>query len=263
MSAAMQSQSEPTTTENNLGDVPKIDASAAKDVLEKLQRELNSMAIILADRTGASLFEVGTTQFIDRNELARSLVPMMQTNMGMRGIVGGQVNSIQFFDGDNYDVFVLSVGLHHFVSVVFEGEQGARQFGFVNRFGRKAVEDLIGIIGANAFFIMPSAPPPQREELPKRQTITAKAVEVDQPLELARAEIDLFEEPIIPEPEAPLLEPIADLNFDDLFGSDGMEIDESLFDFDSLEEVIKDNDKQFRKGKLSWDDAKDLGVLKD
>ncbi len=263
MIAAAHTRAEEDVPGDDMGAVPKIDSAAAKKVLEKLQSELNSMAIILADRTGVSLLEVGTTQFIDRNELARSLVPMMQANMGMREIVGGQVNSIQFYDGDNYDVFVLSVGLHHFISVVFEGEQGARQFGFVNRFGRKAVEDLIGIIGASAFFIIPAITAAPREELPKRQTITAKAIELDQPLELARAEIHFDEEKAAPEPEVPLLEPLADLNLDDLFGGDGLEVDESLFDFDKLEEVVKESDTQFRKGRLTWDDAKDLGVLKD
>ena len=96
--------------DDDLGVVPNLDSSAARKILEKLQTELASMAIVLADRTGMALLEVGTTNYFNRDELARSLVPMMKTNLGMREIVGGQVTTIQFYDGDNYDVFVLSVG---------------------------------------------------------------------------------------------------------------------------------------------------------
>lgn len=251
--------------DDDLGAVPKIDPNPARKILEKLQSELGSMAVLLADRTGELLLEVGTTNYFNRDELARSLVPMMKTNLGMREIVGGQVTTIQFYDGDNYDIFVLSVGLHHFISVVFEGEQGARQFGFVNRFGRKTVEDLIGLIGANAFFVIPTPPPAPavREDIPKRQTITAKAVPfAEEPVELARAEIQFDDDTGTFETIAPTLEPITDLNIDLLFG-DGVELDESMFDFDNLDKTGKGDAGLFKKGKISWDDAKDLGVLKD
>lgn len=252
-----------TQSDDDLGVVPKIEPNPARKVLEKLQSELGSMAILLADRTGELLLEVGTTNYFNREELARSLVPMMKTNLGMREIVGGQVTTIQFYDGDNYDIFVLSVGLHHFISVVFEGEQGARQFGFVNRFGRKAVEDLIGLIGASAFFVMATPAPVVRDDLPKRQTMTAKAVSVvEEPVELARADIIFDDDTSEFQTLAPSLEPITDLNVDLLFG-DGLEIDESIFDFDNLDNMGKSDANFFKKGKISWDDAKDLGVLKD
>lgn len=251
------------TSDDDLGVVPKLDVNSARKIFEKLQSELGSMAIILADRTGELLLEIGTTNYFNRNELTRSLVPMMKTNLGMREVVGGQVTTIQFYDGDNYDVFVLSVGLHHFISVVFEGEQGARQFGFVNRFGRKAVEDLIGLIGANAFFVMPTPPAGRVDDLPKRQTMTTKVVSpVDEPVELARAEITFDDDTGQFETVLNNLEPITDLNIDLLFG-DGLEVDESIFDFDNLDKVNKEDANFFKKGKISWDDAKDLGVLKD
>jgi CheY-like chemotaxis protein len=266
MRKAYLSEAKPShSTDDDLGIVPKIDTNAARKILEKLQTELASMAIVLADRTGVALLEVGTTTYFNRDELALSLVPMMKTNLGMREIVGGQVTTVQFYDGDNYDVFVLSVGLHHFISVVFEGEQGARQFGFVNRFGRKAVEDLIGLIGASAFFVIstPPASSTKQEELLKRQTITAKTVPVvEEPVELARADITFDDDTGGGETLTPTLEPITDLNLDLLFG-DGMEVDESLFDFDNLASSGKEDANFFKKGKISWDDAKDLGVLKD
>jgi len=248
-------------TGRQLGPVPSLDLTAAKPILEGLQGELGAMAIILADREGTSLLEVGTTGFIERDDLTLSLAPVMQTNMGIKEHVGGQVTTVQFYDGDEFDVFVLSVGLHHFISLIFEGQMGARQQGFVNRFGRKAVEDLIGLIGAEAFFVIPAVA--QEEQLPKR-TMTTRAVSKDEPVELARAEISFDEEEEAEELEPVIeeMEPIDNLDLDQLFGDDDS-VESDLFDFDKVEQIAKESETENRKGRITWDDAKDLGVLKD
>jgi hypothetical protein len=251
------------TSPDEMGPVPMLDVNAAKGILEGLQSELGAMSILLSTRKGETLLEVGTTGFIDSEELSRSIVPVMQTNMGIKDIVGGQVTSVQFYDGDEYDVFVLSVGLHHFVCVVFEGQMGARQQGFVNRFGRKAVEDLIGLIGAGAFFIMPSAPKeePTKRPAPHKST-PAKTKKEEEPVELAPAELDLFDDQPEPEPQVEQLEPIAELDLDAVFGTgESGELDESMFDLDNIEELTRDEEKG-RKGTFSWDDAIDAGLIK-
>lgn len=257
--AATATGGELTGGDDSMGAVPRLDIVAARKILEQTQSELGAMVVALADRQGEVLVEVGASGLVDLGDLARSMMPMMRTNIGLRDIVGGQVTTVQFYDGEDYDVFVLSVGLHHFISVLFEGQQGARQFGFVNRFGRKAVEDLIGLIGADAFFIVPAAP---KEELPKRQTMVTKAVE-SEPVELARAEIEFDEEPPELEPVIEPLEPIDDLNIDVLF-DDTAQLEGDIFDnLEQLEEMAKQSDGAFQKGRITWDDAKDLGVLKD
>lgn len=249
----------PSGDDDAMGAVPRLDTNAARKILEQTQSELGAMVVALADRQGTVLADVGASGLVDLGELARSMVPMMKTNIGLREIVGGQVTTVQFYDGEDYDVFVLSVGLHHFISVLFEGQQGARQFGFVNRFGRKAVEDLIGLIGADAFFVVPAAP---KDELPKRQTMVTKAVE-SEPVELARAEIEFDEEPPEPEPVIEPLEPIDDLNLDVLF-DDTAQLEGDIFDnLEQLEELARQSDGAFQRGRITWDDAKDLGVLKD
>ncbi|MBL8156637.1 MAG: hypothetical protein JNM70_20840, partial [Anaerolineae bacterium] len=68
-------------------------------------------------------------------------------------LVGGQPQTIHFYDGDDKDVFVLSVGLHHFLCIIYDGQMGSRQFGSVTRIGRKAAQDLIALLGASAFMI--------------------------------------------------------------------------------------------------------------
>jgi len=184
-----------------------------------------------------------------------SLIPMMMTNINVKELLGGEVTTIQFYDGDTYDLFVLSVGLHHLLCVMFDGQTGSKNFGAVTNFGRRAVQDLIGVIGANAFFLQ--APIAVKEEPPKRRTKTVKKVEEDEPIELARAEI---EPDPLPEPESVIeqLEPIENLDLDDLFGGD-MEIDESLFDESNLEELAKNSQKD--QSALDWDQAQQLGIL--
>jgi hypothetical protein len=238
-----------------------LDVDAAVGILDSLLTDLGAMAIILSTRAGETLLERGAVGYIDREELAQVLLPVMTANIGIKKMVGGDLSSVQLYDGDNYDIFVLTIGLHHIMSVIFDGTQGSRQFGMVIRFGRKAVEDLIAIVGADAFFIQQAQP--QDAGLQRRSVAAKKArvIEEEEPVELARADF-AAEVTAVPAPE-PLvqLEAIAedDFNLDDLFGGD-FSVDEGMFDMDKMEEMAKESAPQ-RKGALSWDEAGDLGIL--
>lgn len=255
----------PTTTtsttiaSNDMGPVPTIDTTAARRIIEGLQADLGAMAIILVTRNGETLIEVGASGLIDRDDLARALAPIMTTNISVKELVGGQVSTVQLYDGDEYDVFVLSIGLHHLVGILFDGQQGSRQFGLVNRFGRRAVEDLIGLIGASAFFIQPPVPKKELQHKPHTKTRT---VEPDEPIELERAEIVIDDEEEEAEPVIQQLETLAEEEFDPdaLFG-DNLDVDaDDLFSLDEMEEMVKQTGN--RKGLISMDDAEDLGFFK-
>lgn len=239
----------------DMGPVPNLDAKEAQPILDSLQADLGAIGIILADRSGATLCEAGASGFVDHAVLSQAIIPAMQANIDVKDIVGGQVSTVQLYDGEDYDVFVLSVGLHHFICVMFDGNMGARQFGLVNRFGRRAVENLIGLIGAEAFFILP--PQPKEPALPKRQHAPKAEKKQEEPVELARAEID-FSEPE-PEPVLQQLDPISDFDADDLFG-DNVDFDDSMFDLDNMEELAKQSGED-RKGAVSWEDAEKLGLI--
>jgi hypothetical protein len=252
---------------DDMGPVPLLNTEAAQGILDGLLTDLGAMAIILTTRDGTTLLERGAVGYIDRDRLAQTLMPVMKANIGLRDVVGGNLSSVQLYDGDDYDIFILTVGLHHVLAVIFDGAQGSRQFGLVNRFGRRAVEDLIAIIGADAFFIQQVS---RADALPHRPAATRKAQpeeDAGEELELARAEISFRDED---EEEADAesfvqLEAIAEdeFNLDDLFGS-GDAPDQSmddLFDPAKLEEIAKENAPQ-RRGAISWDEAGDLGLLK-
>jgi hypothetical protein len=241
------------------GPVPGIDTRAAQAILDPLLIDLGAMALILATRTGELLLECGAVGYLNREELTQVLLPAVHSGINIRGLVGGNMYAVQFFDGEEYDVFLLSVGLHHFLCAVFDGQVGQRQFGGVNRFGRRAVEDLLGLIGANAFFIQP--PARTEEEVTRRSKKKATRTEEDE-VPLVRAELEIS----TPAPEpAVMLEPIeADLDdLSELF-SDAAAVAgdaDDLFNIDEIEELVNNAQKNAR-GKLDWDQAAEIGIIK-
>lgn len=240
----------------DLGTVPGLDVNAAQSIVDALLTDLGAMAIILATRTGETLLERGAVGYIDREQLTSALMPIMETNINVKDLVGGQASTVQFYDGDDYDVFVLSVGLHHFMCVMFDGQMGARQHGLVNRFGRRAVEDLIALLGANAFLIQRTTKAQSNTKPRRPERRQAWSVEVEEPIQRTQAFENVKKEP---EPVAPQLNPVEDLDIDRLFG-DEIPIDEDLFDPDKLEKQV--SQQKTGQGKaLDWDQAMQLGII--
>lgn len=173
-----------------MGPVPNMDLQRAQEIVDRLVGELYAMSILLIDRASNVLLERGpSSNYIDRNALTAALKPSMHANIDMRDIVGGEATTLQFYDGDSRDIYALSVGLHHMLCIAFDGEKGQREFGAVNRYGRKAAMDLIALVGAEAFFIQ-RVEPQQEEEtsLRRRATVAVPAVQMEEEIApLARA----------------------------------------------------------------------------
>ncbi len=253
------------STAMDMGPVPKFDISAAQNIVDPLLRELSAMAIIIASRDGQVLLERGAVGYINRERLVTALLPILSTNIGVKDLVGGNISSIQFYDGDDYDVFVLSIGFHHFMCVMYNGQTGSKNFGGITRWGRRAVEDLIALLGANAFFFQPAV---KKEEPVLSRTkpikLNPKETEEAEQIVLARAVIDVTPAPALEMPEAaPKLEPIVNLNLDDIFGAaiDDLGLANDIFDFDNMEEAAKTASSS-RGKELDWDQAEQLGLLK-
>lgn len=252
---------------NEMGPVPNVDITAAQTIVDGLQRDLGAMAILLSTRVGDVLLERGAVGLMNREKLTATMIPAVLTNIEAKDMLGGQLSSIQFYDGETFDVFVLTVGLHHFMCAIFDGQQGSRQFGAVNRFGRRAVEDLIALIGANAFFIQKTAPATVEDTriTPRKKIAKVRETEEAELVEIARADFGRSEAaPAEPEPELKLEAiPDADFNLDDLFGGEAADMNgDDLFNLDDLGELANQN-LQNNKGKLDWDTAKTIGLLGD
>lgn len=245
----------------DFGPVPSINVERSAAILNNLLGDLPAMALMLATRDGHVVSELGTLGHLHREEVVTTLIPAVLTTIDLRDTIGGNASSLQYFDGDETDIYVISVGLHYFLAILFDGASGSRQFGAVSRYGRRAAEDIIGILGAEAWFIQP----PMIAEL-EPDRIARKPqprVEEDTP-QLERAQLntepDAVEE-AVPELQAPQMEAIADLDLDMLFGGDA---DDSaagdLFDLDAMEELAKESDNA-RRDTIDWDDAQRLGLL--
>ncbi len=237
----------------------------ARSLTDKLMSDLNAMAILLCTREGNVLAERGTVGYVDRDELAQKLIPTMVANIELKEMVGGNVSLLQFYDGEEYDIYILSVGLHHFMAIIFDGQRGARELGAVSRYGRRTAEDLIGLLGAEAWIIRreqqqeKAATTPRKSEVAK--TIKTQAEEEEEPLELARAELST------PEPEPVSAMPQLDAIPDDEFDLDkilGGSFDDSdgadLFSMDAMEELAKLTDGG-KKGTLTPEEAANLGLI--
>jgi hypothetical protein len=253
--AALQAPATAAPAAISGGPVPSLNIDAARGIIDALLTDVGAMAIILASRTGEVLLERGAVGYLNREQLTTALLPTIGTTVQMGELVGGRTNTLHFYDGETYDIFVLSVGLHHFLCLVFDGSAGNRQFGAVNRFGRRAAEDLIAMLGASAFVIEPpsaEAPAPTRTRR-RRTAAEPTAEETYEPIE--RPEIKPKE------PEPLRLEPINELDpsiFDQLEQVDDHSA-EDLFDPDKLAEIA--NESRRKDGPIGLDQAQELGIM--
>ena len=247
----------------DLGPAPLVDMKAAQQLVDSLLTDVGAKSILLIARTGEVLLERGALGFLNRDQLAASLTPNVRLIVDMAAVVGGaQVSTLQYFDGETVDVFVLSIGYHYYMCLTFDGNAGNRYFGAVNRFGRRTAEDLITLIGKHAF-ILQSAPVEEKPRRRKKSTMEMQAVAV-KPAEpepmIEKAEAWADPPPPEPEPEAIHLEPIT--NFDESI-FDGMQFDQSLaddlFDPDKLAEMA--NESRRGRGPISYDEARELGLI--
>lgn len=248
-------------TDLDLGPIPPLDMKVAERVIDSLLVDVGAMAIVVANRAGAILLERGAVGYLDRELLTSALLPTVKSTVDMGQLIGGQPAALQFYDGENYDVFVLSIGFHHFMCLVFDGQAGSRQFGAVNRFGRRAAEDLVTLLGIFAFTITPTAAS-DTQSTPFEPEQEVIAVPVESLIE--RAEIWAQTEPEpLPELEPVMLEPLEELDvnlFDDTLIADlDAAAADDLFDPDKLAEIA--NETRRERGPLSYDEARELGII--
>jgi DNA-binding NarL/FixJ family response regulator len=240
----------------NAAPIPALDLKAAQNIVDSLLTDVGAMAIVLANRSGAVLLERGAVGYIDREQLTSVLLPSIHATMAISALVGGRTSALQVFDGDTYDIYVLSIGYHHFMCLIFDGQIGGRQLGAVNRYGRRAAEDLIAMIGASALQIQRPAPP-QSAASPDT------SAEPEATVEPAAERAESFEpEPMPSEPEPLKLEPIENLDlhiFDHKPGKRDEELADDLFAPEKLAEIA--NETRRDRGPLSYDEARELGII--
>lgn len=266
LSAAYTAQAPSDETATDLPPVPPLDLNAATRVLNSALTDVGAMAVVLSTRNGDVLLERGAVGYLDREQLTAALVPTVRATIDMTRLIGGRPTALLFYDGEHYDVFVLSVGLHHFLSLVFDGQNGLRSYGAVNRYGRRASEDLIALIGASALILnvpVTSAPLPEPER-PAEPEILPTLARAELPPAPAQAKRRTETRPAVTPPP-----PVADmdLNSDDLLSLfspgdlqalDAREL-EDLFNPDKLAQIASQTRQE--SGPLSYEEARELGLI--
>ena len=171
--ASLAAPAAPAAIGPDLGPIPALDLGQMTDILSGMLPDVGAMAILLLDRSGAVLKELGAVGYLDRDRLATTLTPVFSNMVSIGPLVGGtRPQAIHYYDGDEFDIFVLAIGLHHYVCLVFEGAAGSRAFGAVTMYGRRAVQEMLDLIGDAAFAIKSPAPqaprPGTRRPEPRR-----------------------------------------------------------------------------------------------
>lgn len=260
--AAVAQASEATgLPDSDLGPIPAIDDERLRALVGPLMRDVGAMGIILADRNGRILIDEGATGYVDRERLAAILGPSFGRAADVSPLVGGEAWSMVYYDGDRLDVFGLALGIHYFLCLIFEGSnRGA--FGAVNHFGRRAVDQMIDMIGEAAYqriqaAVLPVKLPPKEERKPAAVPSKMKPVVETEPATDTAGLEAMFEAAA----SEPLLQPVLDFDVDSLFGQTVDEsMADSLFDPDALGDLAAslstENDER-----VGYDEAFDMGIL--
>jgi len=256
--------------EDIMGPVPAIDEDKLRPLLFKLMRDVGAMAIVLADRNGKVVAFEGAAGYIDRDLLAATLGPGFGNTSKILPIVGDQPRVLKYYDGAKLDLFGLAVGLHHFITLIFDNKVGST-LGNVKRFGGNAVNEMIEVIGTEkAFSVKPVAPPapapapaaakPAGTGKRSRRTQEMAAVAQAAPAQTRPNKKTTQTPAVVPEATKPAMEPIT--NFDpsllDALDQIDMSKAEALFSPEKLAQSASAG-----SNKISFEDALLQGIIGD
>ncbi|NLX11626.1 MAG: response regulator [Chloroflexi bacterium] len=248
--AAIEAEAAPST-ELDLGPLPKVDLNALRNEVMSLMRDVAAMGIIVADRTGRVLIDEGATGYIDREKLAAILGPTFARTVDIGTLMGGDTWAMHYYDGERLDLFGLSLGVHYFMCLLFDGSnRGA--FGGVTRFGRRAADKMIGMIGEAAYQRLESQPLPA-PKAPETPAKTAPAPHTEKAKAPAAR----------PEPKPAPAESNTIPNFDPdaLFAQPIDEnVADSMFDPDRLSALARSLSEEAGLH-VDYDDAINMGIL--
>ncbi|MFQ3536977.1 MAG: hypothetical protein SNJ58_14000 [Aggregatilineales bacterium] len=242
--------------------VPPIDYnSQVQRILFNLMRNVNAMAIILADRNGKVLGYDGAAGYIDRDLFAAALAPGFGNTIKMLPALGKQPRVLKYYDAERSTVFGLSLGLHHFVILVYDRNAPSAALGNVKRYGATAINELLEIIGPVAFDPKPSTSQAKPEIHAKRKTRTQELRAVQAQAAASKAPI---EKPVMPTKPAPARSDGPPPSFDpsllDALDSVDLAQAEEMFDPDKLAASALELTPESR---MTFDDALMQGIIGD
>ncbi|HLA43773.1 MAG TPA: response regulator [Aggregatilineales bacterium] len=255
-----QESSVSATTGPELGNVPEVDEARLHNSLMSMMRDTGAMGAFVADRLGRVILSQGVTGYFDIEVCAAILSPHFTHTVDVRELIGGHAWSLQYFDGDNYDIFALSLGLHYFAALIFDGTKRA-PFGPVTQYARKEADTVAEAMGDEAWSY-------RRQVSTITQTaavVTPEMLTEDdhndraevQPVVEEISEPVAESEPALSPPPEIILDPIEDFDPNALFDQ---QVDENAFD-DLFSEEELSHDFLGGTANVSFDEALNMGIL--
>lgn len=120
---------------------------SVSDRLSALRRDLGCLAVYLGDLDAHIVARAGDVSAFAVQELFSHVMVAFTASLKVCGFLGGFVPlNMHFFDGDDFDVYMINVGQSYSLIILFSGESGARAMGHVLRYGRQCADDLLNML---------------------------------------------------------------------------------------------------------------------
>ncbi len=119
------------------------DAGSASVILERLQREVGPLLVLLSDLDGNIIAGVGNLKNLN-NEIVNVLLGSSVAAVNeLANMLGESKPFIRhFYEGENYDIYVAAVGEDMLLSLVFDHSTATSRIGAIRLYMRRAVEEL-------------------------------------------------------------------------------------------------------------------------
>jgi CheY-like chemotaxis protein len=227
---------------------------SVSDRLSALRRDLGCLAVYLGDLDAHIVARAGDVSAFAVQELFGHVMVAFTASLKVCGFLGGYVPlNMHFFDGDDFDVYMINVGQSYSLIILFSGESGARAMGHVLRYGRQCADDLLNVLADTSAQM--SAPPSPIPAMPvlEKVPITAGGETIEVALPVASAPPPLF----TPEPAS---SDVLDIKFEEL---DAVSKSLNSNDLDSFwdEATTQGEGGSSRANALSFEQATKLGLV--
>lgn len=265
-----------------VSDLPEVTMDVEVDLspdtlkrLDSLLTDTGAMCVTLM-AAGKVVHETGVDEGLDLQKMASVLTANWQNNLRLEDdLGGGELFSLQYQTGRNFELYTVNVGVHYLVSLFFDISAQRGRIGTVWMFVQRAVRDLLAVLPEPRFVDQSTAVTPSSSATPTKVTPPTKdtSLETNEEIELVPNE---FAPDILPnldllaqleeEKEDPVDEPLQlsaeeMAAFESLFTAD-TSISNTSSDLDSFwDEAITDSDEGGSQQALSLEDAQRLGLI--
>lgn len=122
-------------------------APSLSERLVSLRNDLGCLAVYLIDLDGHVVARAGDVVSFKIDSILAPLEASFSASLKICRALGGFVSqNLHFFDGDEFDVYLVNVGQSYMILMLFEGDRGAAQMGPVLRYGRQCADDMLNAL---------------------------------------------------------------------------------------------------------------------